>query len=121
MASCPSLSLSFFCTINPLDDTVTMNAYNFQRLIEICDILDDVVTPARASMTFFVCGKLKPDKIYDFAASAKDMEKREQAARLASLQRQRRDQAALQAAAVAGLDTTQLKEVGVTVFSVLEM
>ena len=35
-----------------------------------------------------------PDKIYDFAASSKELEKKEQAARLAALQRQRRHELA---------------------------
>jgi hypothetical protein len=35
-----------------------------------------------------------PDKIYDFASSSKELEKKEQAARLAALQRQRRNELA---------------------------
>ncbi|GAX82196.1 hypothetical protein CEUSTIGMA_g9624.t1 [Chlamydomonas eustigma] len=101
---------SFFSTINPIENSVTLNAYNFQRLMEACDILDDIVTADRANMTFYVCGKLRTDRIYDFASSSKELEKKEQANRLANLQRQRRELAALQAAAASG-DPVALQQI----------
>ena len=50
---------SLYCTISPLENTVKMQIYNYQRLLEACDIYDEVLTPQKANMTFFVCGHIR--------------------------------------------------------------
>ena len=40
-----------------------MQIYNYQRLLEACDIYDEILTPQKANMTFFVCGHIRCDKM----------------------------------------------------------
>jgi hypothetical protein len=36
-----------------------MQIYNFQRILEACDLYEEALTPQMASKIFYVCGKLR--------------------------------------------------------------
>ncbi len=65
-----------------------------------CNVFDEELTPEKATMAFFVSGKTDSSKLHDFSAATKEAEKRDQAARLMNLQKQRRTELAVASAAV---------------------
>ena len=42
-----------------MPDVLMPQVYNYQRLLEACDVYDEVLTTQRANITFFVCGKIR--------------------------------------------------------------